>query len=634
MSGYARSAEDLPPRIARGMLWTALGLLLLVRLLVWTDDGVPPESMALTAAPYPPLILILMRRWRARPRVRYGALVALAALSLLPFAVIGTGWEWLPWPVAAGVLCVLPIRAALPLFTAILIATGAGGVLAGEAADAWHWRVSATGIDSLIVFSLYALAAMVTDLHAAHDEQARLATLRERLRVDGELRATVDADLRDIAGTLRRAAQRAASAEPGLARDGLREATATARRALAGIRATASGYRAAVPLASTPIRSPRLARLILLAVLLLQAEKAVTRVWVVPRDRPLLFLVIPALTGAIVLFMRPPSPWRVALIALLVVPLAWPGAVLAEPLAGVYQFWGFLIGAALVGMRPPWSWAVVAGVFGLTILLFFFPPPVPSLPGAAANLISEIILAWVVYTLTRLADLVVLLRRARDDLARAAVTAERTRIGRDLHDVLGFSLSAVALRGELAATLVEHDPERARSEVATLIELVERSRSELGSITSGRIRLLLSREVDSALEVLAAAGVDADARVETGALPVAVDTALAAMLRESVTNVLRHSDARTCAITITRGPGGVVRLSVVNDGAASAGVPRLGSGLKGLAERSGGRLSAGPRPGGRFEVVAEFDGPASDPAGLGGDADGVDPVAGVQLGDR
>jgi len=292
--------------------------------------------------------------------------------------------------------------------------------------------------------------------------------------------------------------------------------------------------------------------------------------------------------------------------------------------------YGFLMGAVLTWMRPPRSWAIIAAMIGLHCVWFYFPPPVPTYPKMASSLISDVILAFVVYSFTRLGELVVLLDRARRDLAQAAVNAERIRIARDLHDVLGFSLSAVALRGELAATLMERDPVRARAETATLIEIVERSRAELASITGGRIRLLLSREVDSALEVLAAAGVDADARVETGTLPVAVDTALAAMLRESVTNVLRHSDARTCTIAITREPGGAVRLSVVNDGAATAAAPRPGSGLKGLAERSGGRLSAGPRPGGCFEMVAEF----SDPAGLGGDADGVDPVAGVQLGDR
>jgi signal transduction histidine kinase len=128
------------------------------------------------------------------------------------------------------------------------------------------------------------------------------------------------------------------------------------------------------------------------------------------------------------------------------------------------------------------------------------------------------------------------------------------------------------------------------------------------------------------------------ARVETGPLPAEVDTAVATALRETITNVLRHSQARTCEMTIS-GTDELVRLRVVNDGAmsvsfteaeAEAEPGRHGSGLGSLAQRTGGRLAAVRHPGGRFEVIAEF---RSDPAGLGGDPDGIHPVAGSQLGD-
>ena len=93
--------------------------------------------------------------------------------------------------------------------------------------------------------------------------------------------------------------------------------------------------------------------------------------------------------------------------------------------------------------------------------------------------------------------------------------------------------------------------------------------------------------------------------VDTGPLDRETDTALAAVLRESVTNVLRHSRARECAITVVT-DGGLVRLTIANDGVPPpVAAQRDGTGLDSLAARTGGRLTASPRPGGRYELVAE-----------------------------
>ncbi|MBT2235812.1 sensor histidine kinase, partial [Nonomuraea sp. NEAU-A123] len=213
--------------------------------------------------------------------------------------------------------------------------------------------------------------------------------------------------------------------------------------------------------------------------------------------------------------------------------------------------------------------------------------------------------------LGRLTGLITVLDRARHELAQAAVRRERTRVARDLHDVLGFSLSAVALKGELAERLLEADPDRARAELASLVALVEQALAELESIAGDRVELRLAAELDAACEVLTAAGIEAAAQVETGPLPAEVDTAVATALRETITNVLRHSQARTCEMTIS-GTDELVRLRVVNDGAMSVAQERSstpgrhGSGLGSLAQRTGGRLAAVRHPGGRFEVVAEF----------------------------
>lgn len=595
------------------MMWAALGMIFAIRWTAAVDHGVAWPGIVLAAASYPPLIALLARRWR--PAVRSGLLAAVVVLALLPFAVVGTDWDWFPWTIAVGVLCVLPARMAWPVYGLVLAATGAGRVLIGLSFPYWMWWVSATAIDGLIIFSLYTLAEMVRDLHDARDELARLAALRERLRLDGELREVVDGELVSISARLAGAAGAAARVE-------IRAATDAARSTMAWIREMAGDYRSTgAPEPAVLIRSPRVARVILLAAILIQAVRGTLEVSfgysasvASGADPWWMLLSIPVLGAAVVLFMLPPSRIRLAVIGLLVFPLAWPGALLVSAWSQLADVWGFFLGAALAWLRPRHWVPIVVLVEALHSLALFFASPAPSPAGTAGNYLTDLILAWLFYSLTRLGDLVVLLERARHDLARSAVATERDRIARDLHDVLGFSLSAVALRGELVLRLLDREPERAEAELTSLSEVVAQARTELASITSGRIRLRLDQEVDAATEVLTAAGISVAADIERGPLPAEVDSALAAALRESVTNVLRHSRARTCSITISRADGAVL-LRVVNDGVTGRPAEQAGgSGLASLALRAGGKLEAGPRPGGRFELVARF---ASQPAGLG-----------------
>lgn len=625
-SGAEPDGERLPPRVARSMLWTALALLFCIRAFDAARGGVDAEGLLLAAAPYPPLVALLAGRFRLD--VRIGLLVASAVLALMPFAVVGMAWGWLPWTVAAGVLVALPARASWPLLGAVLAATAAAGMAAGEPFHVWAWRPLALATDALIVFSLHTVSGLVADLHATRDELAGIETLKERLRLDAELRRTVGAGLRSIAGRL----AAADGAPPEDARAAIREATETARRTLAEVRSMAGAYRAEGSRRTPPpVRSPGFVRVILAAVVLIQAVRPLINVFALSGDPRWLCPLVPLLAAAVVLLLSPPSRGRLVALALLLVPVAWPGSYAAGTLAVVSNMWGLLIGAALAWVRPPRSWAIAAAVLALQVVLCVTPPPVASPADMVTNVLSPLILAWLFYGLSRLGDLVVLLDRARHELAAAAVAAERVRIGRDLHDVLGFSLSAVALRGELALRLLDRDPVRAATELAALVPVLERAHAELGAIAGGRVRLEPRHEVDAAIEALEAAGIAVRAEVETGPLPDGTGTALAAVLREAVTNVLRHSRARTCTITVTRSDG-AVRLRVADDGDGRLRAPAGGGmGLESLAARAGGRLSAGPRREGGFEVVAEF---RSDPPGLGGDADGVDPVAGAELADR
>ncbi|GAA4635816.1 hypothetical protein GCM10023196_082950 [Actinoallomurus vinaceus] len=599
-------------RLVRLMMWTALGLIMAVRLLAALEEGLSWSVALVTMAPYPPLVVLLAGPHRRR--VRDGLLAALVSLYAVPFAVAGTHWDWLPWPLAVAALCAFRGRAAWPLFGLILVATDVAGLWAGDDALSAIMRAQKTANDGLIIFGLYALVAMVARLDAARGDLARLELLRERLRVDGELRTIVGAHLRAV---LVRLAQ-AVDAEPKIARDRLRAAVATVRQALTDIRATAADYRVS-PALPAPIESPKVARLTLAAVFICDASLQLVGV-VATYHRPwTLLLMAPLICAAgVVLLLMKPSRKQLILLGLLLGVPAMPFSYLLWDLSAIANLWPFFLGLVLTRMRPPRSLVITGVALALYIPLLFYPPPVPNLAGMAGLLVSMAILTWVSYALIRLSNLVVLLHQAQRDLTREALIRERTRIARDLHDLLSFSLSAVVLRGELCERLLETDPVRARAELAALPALVERALAELESVAHSAVGLRLDQELTTAHAVLEAAGIQAAATVETGTLPPEVDAAVAAVLREAVTNVVRHSTARTCHITVTPA-GDTVRLRVVNDGAAEP--PPVGSepgtggtGLTGLAERTGGRLTAGARPGGRFELVAEFagtPGPAS-----------------------
>lgn len=195
------------------------------------------------------------------------------------------------------------------------------------------------------------------------------------------------------------------------------------------------------------------------------------------------------------------------------------------------------------------------------------------------------------------------LRRAREELANLAVAEERLRIARDVHDLLGHSLSVIALKSELAAKLLERDPERAAAELADVNAVSRSALAEVRETVQGYRRLALGEAIDGARSALAAAGIGCELHEPGVALPEEVEGVLAWAVREGATNVVRHSGARRCAIRI-HADDTVAAVEVEDDGRA-AGAAGEGSGLAGLAERAErvrGRLEAGAKPGGGFRL--------------------------------
>jgi two-component system sensor histidine kinase DesK len=190
------------------------------------------------------------------------------------------------------------------------------------------------------------------------------------------------------------------------------------------------------------------------------------------------------------------------------------------------------------------------------------------------------------------------LASARDEIAVLAVNEERLRLARDLHDLLGQDLTLAVLKSELVARDLPADtPDAIRDLTNEVAATVRRSLDDLRAAVAGFRQLRLGAELASARSGLAAAGIELSVESRLGEVPVDREEALAWALREAVTNVIRHSRARRCAVVLRR-VDSTALLEVADDGVgADAGAGDAGSGLRGIAERLealGGSLDAAP----------------------------------------
>jgi two-component system sensor histidine kinase DesK len=194
---------------------------------------------------------------------------------------------------------------------------------------------------------------------------------------------------------------------------------------------------------------------------------------------------------------------------------------------------------------------------------------------------------------------------ARTELAEHALARERARVSRDLHDLLGQSLSAVSLKGDLAIRLLPVDPPAARREIESLTSVARSALSGMRAVARAEHDVSLAAETGSAQTVLTAAGAAVHVAVTLPGLPPALDAVLAWTVREGATNILRHSQPTAVEITASRA-GGRIRLEMVNDGAQPAAGG--GSGLAGLADRAaavGGTAAGAYLGAGRFRLLVE-----------------------------
>jgi signal transduction histidine kinase len=226
-------------------------------------------------------------------------------------------------------------------------------------------------------------------------------------------------------------------------------------------------------------------------------------------------------------------------------------------------------------------------------------------------IISTLLTGLALYGIGSLSRLVVQVNHAHDELTRMAVTRERLRVARNLHEVLGRDRSRNAVAGRTAHRFVEEEPDLAKEEVAEVLDTARRAVAKVRAVASGYRRMSLAAEIDSAVSMLEAARIDVHVHLpeQEVQVPPEVDSVLGVALREAVMNVLRHSDAQTCGIRV-EATGDRVRLEVANDGAGTVTDPALvsGSGLGDLAARveAVGGTVVGESDNGRFHLSIEL----------------------------
>ena len=207
------------------------------------------------------------------------------------------------------------------------------------------------------------------------------------------------------------------------------------------------------------------------------------------------------------------------------------------------------------------------------------------------------------------------LHAARAELARLAVADERARFARDLHDLLGHSLSVIALKAELAGRLLREEPAEAAGHVSEIEQVARGALTEVREAVSGYRQPTLDDEIAGAKMALSAAGIQA--RVERPAVNFdpAIEAVLAWTVREGATNVIRHSGAGRCSVKVTAGLG-EAGVEVVDDGPGCADIAangHNGHGLEGLRERVArlhGQIEAGTDAAGGYRLAVRVPVPA------------------------
>ncbi|WP_232661252.1 sensor histidine kinase [Pseudonocardia sp. TRM90224] len=530
-------------------------------------------------------------------------LVIQVVLTFAPFALFGADW---PGGVTGplGGLLLLTVRA--PLNWVLFVAAGAADLVVRLAVGLPRvnpgigpiWVIIAYADAGIALYGLVRLGEMAAALHATRSDLVDAAVAHQRLAGAQRLRAAVvdrlDEVVRHAARALGGVVTEPAGVRRHLERAGriVRDAAAEIRRTLPPGPPDPSGD----PVAQrTAVLAPRLARLVLLSTLVMFGVLNVLNVAYpdldVPVPPPPVVLGTVVVSAAVVLLQ-----WRHS--TAMARPRGWPWTLALQAVltyafypvvgAGGMTLVAFLAGSALLLLAPRLRWigfaAVVLSLPVLVGVAQFGPVPLVTLV-VWSGYVGGVTAAWglVVYGLSRLTGVVAELVEARAELAELTTVREQLRITRDTHDLLGLGLSAIALKTDIAAALLASNPGRARHEIGELLAIAAATRDDARAIPTRSQRHTLAAELRTAGEILRTAGIEVRGRLDPPSLPPEVDSALATVLREAVTNVLRHSTPTRVDLDVMVAGDGA-GLTVGNDGAC----PRSdghGQGLANLRDR-------------------------------------------------
>jgi two-component system sensor histidine kinase DesK len=653
MTGPVRSDEHNPGSDVRPTGLRARSIVLVVlgcgAVAQVADSNVHPSYA------YVPFVLVLylLPFWYASGRRRdvwdrysWGLLLLQAVGTYLPFVIFGHNWVGGASALLGGlVLLAVPGRRGWSLFVALAALEICCWLLVGlpydPAVNAVGWVLISFTFHGLTLYGLTRLADLVDRLDATRTALAEAAVTRLRLAATERVSTVIVQRLNELT-VLAEKAVRAGSPDDArhhLAAAGqvARQASADARRLVVALPET----QGSIPDRSTVSAgvSPALTRAVNAAVTVCFAGTFLLNI-AFPVGVPQHswgVVVIAFVVAAAVIALQWRHVWFSVVAAQpLPRPLAWPWTLAAQaalclvlyPAAGAASIGllAFPCASGLLLIRHWTRWLGFAAiVVGVPVLTLLGPADLLSLEHivtwsiyAAATEASACLLIYGLAQLTRASSL---LEDVRRDLADGAAAGERLRLARDTHDTLGLGLSTVALKTDLAAALLDRDPARAHHEIAQLMYVAGGVTRDALAVTTGQIHLNLERELDGAVHTLRAAGITTSINRQKCTLAPPTCAAFAAVTREAVTNVLRHSHATTCTITLTAGNGGHT-LAIINDGSGDLRAP--GQGLTNMTQRIealGGAVRTHAKDG-EFTVTAVVPHPAascpqSAPAAVG-----------------
>ena len=615
MSGTSTAASPTDPATGRGVraaLWVYVACLLVSKLMdanPHPGPGYMPWVLACFVLP----VWWLSGRWRAPwLRAPWLLLAVQAAVSGAGLALFGAHWVGgLDGLLGALVLLVVAAPVRWWLFGALAVVEVAAWALVSlpylPVAASAIWVTVAFLNTGLGLYGMATAALLVDRLETTAELLADAAAERERAAASIQLRTSI-ADRLDrlrtqaIAALRARTPQEAASAYGEVGRLA-REAAVSARTIVTLPAGLEAGRTAPAGLSSRTATRIVTVVVLLYAVQFL-ANTVISAIWTgtATASTAAMSVLIAAvavsaqLRHATATPTRRPAGWRWTFLLEIV------SSVALYPIfgAGSLLFLAFVGASALLLLRGPARW----GFYGATIVAL----PVLTATGPAATAPASAV-SWSVYAaatmaytglllyvLARLPDVASRLERAGAQLVKARAEQERSRIARDAHDALGLALSTIALKSDLARALLDTDPERARRESVQILRLGQNVQADAAAVARGDLRIALAAELAAARHALAAAGVDVQVEHVARNLPGAIDAVLGTVLREAVTNVLRHSDARVCTITIARNAD-TASVTVHNDRPEKRTRPESGTGLRNVRERLA-------EVGGSIEVVA------------------------------